>query len=228
MTVPKQPAVADELLKLLYSTPHGRMHCQEVYIALAPKFPELTRDDTETPYRESKSKWANTVQFSRLSCINKGYIYRLKDQRSGGKGYWTITEIGRDYVRSNSLVPGIVAEVEEPEDIVSDQLYYEGAIKQITVNVYERNVEARRSCLNYYGTKCCVCNFDFKAFYGLIGEGFIHVHHIKPLVEIGEEYELDPISDLRPVCPNCHAIIHRKKPAYTIEEVKAFVSIPEL
>ncbi len=36
-----------------------------------------------------------------------------------------------------------------------------------------------------------------------MGEGFIHVHHLKPLSEVGYEYRVDPIRDLRPVCPNC-------------------------
>jgi hypothetical protein len=36
------------------------------------------------------------------------------------------------------------------------------------------------------------------------------------------------INDLIPVCPNCHAMIHRRKPAaYSIEEVKEFVAQAE-
>lgn len=50
--------------------------------------------------------------------------------------------------------------------------------------------------------------------------GFIHVHHINQISDIGKEYEVDPIKDLIPVCPNCHAMIHSKRPAFTIEEIK--------
>ena len=53
--------------------------------------------------------------------------------------------------------------------------------------------------------------------------GLIHVHHCKPLSEIQEGYEVDPIKHLIPICPNCHAVIHRRKPPYTIEEVKGFL-----
>ena len=50
------------------------------------------------------------------------------------------------------------------------------------------------------------------------------VHHLTPLSEIEEEYEVDPINDLRPVCPNCHAIIHLKpRQPFTLKEVKTFI-----
>ncbi len=105
-----------------------------------------------------------------------------------------------------------------PEE-VQDSLY-EGAKKQIVINSYERNPIARMKCINFYGAYCSVCNFSFENTYGSVGENYIHVHHIIPLSEINEEYEIDPLKHLRPVCPNCHAMIHRRKPAYTIEEMR--------
>lgn len=86
----------------------------------------------------------------------------------------------------------------------------EGAIKTITVNKYERSTEARNKCIKHHGCTCKVCGLNFKEMYGVIGEGFIHVHHIKPLCEIKEGYEVDPVNDLIPVCPNCHAMLHKK------------------
>lgn len=111
-------------------------------------------------------------------------------------------------------------EAEEPEDVQPGQIYYEGALTQVTVNIYERNTSARRVCIQHYGAKCFICGFDFKKIYGEMGDGFIHVHHIKPLSEIGGGYTLDPIKDLRPVCPNCHAMLHRRKPAFSIEDIQ--------
>lgn len=96
----------------------------------------------------------------------------------------------------------------------------EGQKKQITSNSYERNPEARRRCVDHYGFRCAVCSFDFQTKYGELGKDFIHVHHLKPVSEIGELYYVDPIEDLRPVCPNCHAMLHRRKPSLSIDELK--------
>ncbi len=99
----------------------------------------------------------------------------------------------------------------------------EGAVKSIMVNAYERNPVARKKCIDHYGTKCCVCDFDFEKIYGSLGREFTHVHHLKQLSEIKEEYIVNPIEDLRPVCPNCHAMLHRSGALLSIEELKARV-----
>lgn len=75
-------------------------------------------------------------------------------------------------------------------------------------------------CIDHYGTNCFVCGFNFGKVFGRLGEGFIHVHHLQPLSEIGREYEVDPIKDLRPLCPNCHAMIHRRSPPLAIDDLE--------
>jgi len=107
-------------------------------------------------------------------------------------------------------------------DEVDDSLT-EGAKKTITVNAYERNSEARDRCIKLYGLDCAVCSFNFESFYGLRGKDFIHVHHLTPLSEIGESYRVNPEHDLRPVCPNCHAMLHRKG-NISIEELQKEIS----
>ena len=66
-------------------------------------------------------------------------------------------------------------------------------------------------------------DFDFKKTYGEVGRVFIHLHHIKPLSEIKDEYTLNPIEDLIPICLNWHSMLHRKLPAYNVEEIKNFM-----
>lgn len=109
----------------------------------------------------------------------------------------------------------------ELDETNSEKVFLEGATRQIKVNAYERNAEARTICINHYGLNCSICGFNFEKFYGEVGAGFIHVHHLRPLSEIRQDYRLNPIKDLRPVCPNCHAMLHQRKPAYSIDELKA-------
>lgn len=123
-----------------------------------------------------------------------------------------------EFVYEDELQPIVLA-----EEVLDAQKYSEGATQQIFINVYERNPEARRKCIEHYGTSCYVCEFQLDRVYGKIGSGFIHVHHLKSISEIGQEYEVDPVEDLRPVCPNCHAMLHRKTPAYTIEELRDII-----
>lgn len=115
---------------------------------------------------------------------------------------------------------------EDSEIILREgQIYYEGTAKQVTLTRYERNKKARLECIQHYGTACVICEFDFGETYGALGAGFIHVHHIIPLSEIRDDYRVDPVNDLRPVCPNCHAMIHRKIPAFEIDEVKSLLTV---
>jgi 5-methylcytosine-specific restriction protein A len=116
----------------------------------------------------------------------------------------------------------LTGEFSSPEEIPSRYAgkLFEGAIKTMTINAYERNPLARKLCIDHYGTICSVCNFDFEVKYGEIGKGFIHVHHLIPLAEIGATYEIDPIEDLRPVCPNCHSMLHIDEDVLSIDELK--------
>jgi 5-methylcytosine-specific restriction protein A len=101
--------------------------------------------------------------------------------------------------------------------------YKEGEARQVTADVYERSRAARSACLDRYGCRCVVCGFDFRAFYGDLGRGFIHVHHLRPLSEAQSRHRIDPVRDLRPVCPNCHAMLHAGNDVLTIEALKALV-----
>jgi hypothetical protein len=110
-----------------------------------------------------------------------------------------------------------------PEEVVETPTLIEGAVRQVTVNAYERNPEARRRCIEAHGTSCCICGFSFGTVYGEVAEGYIHVHHLRPLSEVSGAYVVDPVTDLRPVCPNCHAVLHLGGECRSIEEVRHLV-----
>lgn len=115
-----------------------------------------------------------------------------------------------------------------PEEITqSATKFFEGTTKKISVNKYERNPQARNLCIKKKGTKCLICDFDFGKVYGANFANKIHVHHLVPISQINEKYELNPEKDLIPVCPNCHMILHSKgnNDVYTVEQVKMFIEM---
>jgi 5-methylcytosine-specific restriction protein A len=113
-----------------------------------------------------------------------------------------------------------------PQELPSG-VFVEGAVRTIRVNAYERDRRARQACLDHFGYDCVCCGFNFERTYGPLGRGFIHVHHTVPLASIGHSYEVDPIRDLVPVCPNCHAIIHspHPEPALSIAAMRELVAL---
>lgn len=113
--------------------------------------------------------------------------------------------------------------VAQGEGFESDRLR-EGAPQEARVTTYERSPEARARCIAHHGTACVVCGFDFGRQYGPTAEGFTHVHHLTPLGVLRQEHEVDPVRDLRPVCANCHAVIHMDGGCRTIKEVKAMIA----
>jgi len=98
-------------------------------------------------------------------------------------------------------------------------------VRSVKVDIYERSSIARGKCIEYHGLNCLICGINFGEKYGTLGEGFIHVHHLRPLHTIGEDYVVDYKKDLIPVCPNCHAMIHRIPDVekMSINEIKEFM-----
>jgi 5-methylcytosine-specific restriction protein A len=111
-----------------------------------------------------------------------------------------------------------------PDEVDPEIKYSEGKTKKVLINSYERNPIARKKCIEHYGLNCQVCGFNFEEKFGELGKDFIHVHHIVDIATIGNEYSVNPLTDLIPVCPNCHSMLHKRKPAYSIEELKEILN----
>jgi hypothetical protein len=98
-------------------------------------------------------------------------------------------------------------------------VFREGNCQQVTVNKYERDPKARAACLAKFGCVCKVCDMNFAEEYGdEIGHGFIHVHHIEMLS--GGVRDVNAETDLIPVCPNCHSMLHRRNPPLEVRELR--------
>ena len=50
------------------------------------------------------------------------------------------------------------------------------------------------------------------------------VHHLLPIALTAGKYVVDPIIDLRPVCPNCHPMPHRQDPPIAIEDLRKLLA----
>lgn len=103
-------------------------------------------------------------------------------------------------------------------------IHTEGARYSIVSTAIERNAKARNECIAFHGNTCHVCDFNFEQNYGDLGKGFIHVHHRVDLADKKSVHKVDPKKDLVPLCPNCHAMAHQKRPAISVEKLRKIVA----
>ena len=138
------------------------------------------------------------------------------------EGHNTIRKIEREI---HQKFCNVLSEIHANRTIGNEiNTYWEGELEQVTITTHERNIEARNKCIQSKGTKCFVCGFDFEKTYGELGKGFIHIHHTNPISNRDGRYEINIEEDLYPVCPNCHAMLHRRKEAtLSIEELKFII-----
>jgi hypothetical protein len=133
--------------------------------------------------------------------------------------------ISEDFGYSYSLVYEHTPPVEEtlliaPEETPYETELFEGEARKASITTRLRCAKAREKCLAHYGYDCTVCGFNFQKQYGEIGKRFIHVHHLAFLAKGPERRRVDPVEALRPVCPNCHAMLHSRNPEFMIEELQ--------
>ena len=108
-----------------------------------------------------------------------------------------------------------------PEEMPNGVSYKEGAVRRIWIDARERDPAVRNACLEAHGKSCAVCGMTFAEEYGDQAAEIIHVHHLNPLSQTSGERPVDPKTELRPVCPNCHAVIHQaEERMLSIDDVK--------
>lgn len=179
-------------------------------------------EDAEIKYSEQPILTKDSISTPRYLLLNKYKDIRFEKDEKGNIKYFN-SKLIRHTTKGISKLNGHSSSKDDYQwdEIPNPETVYEGAKKEIFVNSYERSREARDKCIAARGCKCSVCGMDFEKMYGELGHGFIHVHHLVPISTIGKEYELDPVKDLVPVCPNCHAMLHRNNSkTLTIEELK--------
>lgn len=88
-------------------------------------------------------------------------------------------------------------------------------IAEITFRSRNRSlVEAKKTGSEM---RCEICGFSFSEKYGPLGKGYIIAHHIRPISFGPTRTRLD---DVVLVCANCHAMIHRRRPPLSPNELR--------
>ena len=173
--------------------------------------------------RFGKSGFNNTLVFFLKS---RGSLIRKRPAVSGGSMRLACIRIFQQPSTAAKCPTSESASefISYPNEESSTATFVEGATRVAIVNAYERSSRARDACIKHFGLDCAVCGFNFEEQFGKIGEGFIHVHHLRDLAKVGGKYKVDPVNDLRPVCPNRHAMLHVETPAMSISKLKTLRS----
>lgn len=212
----------------IYATkPYMKVMFKTIVEKVGMSSEEITDDkkfwyDTEEYENSLSGKYARLRLIERVDS-EKLSLYELKENglKAAPQGPMKVKEQLEVYLESN--FNDYYSDGVFPEEV--SETLEEGHRRTVTVNKYERSSIARQKCIEEHGLNCAVCNMNFEEVYGEIGKGFIHVHHIVPLHEIGGSYKVDHKRDLVPVCPNCHAMLHRKtnEVNLSISELKKIV-----
>lgn len=168
---------------------------------------------------DSEDVWAQT--WSRLALsMNKGQLELGIDE-----GEPDAHIVCRWTGRFAAAVVAILPTEEAGESVESDVIGYpEGALKTVRTNRYERDRRNRAVAIAIHGTACKGCGLEMGTRYGSVAAGFVEIHHITPVSQLGAGYVIDPVRDLVPLCPNCHAVVHRRDPPLTVSEVELLLN----
>jgi len=174
---------------------------------------EAYNDNNDGPYMKVK-----LLEYTNSEALK---LYKLRNNGINGNPQGRIIVKDKrlsDYIRHCFLTSSVIITDNEVE-------LHEGGIKTGFINRYERSKLARTKCLEHHGISCKVCLISFEKFYGEIGKNYIHVHHIEPISTKREAYIIDYKKDLIPVCPNCHAMLHKKlnNKSVSVEQLKNLI-----
>jgi len=201
MTIPRRSIIKADLLELLKA--RRSLSAQQAYSALAKKWRLSARDKAKK--RSGDLLYRHEIRFARQDLVGEGLVTRPSQS---GWGTWT-------------LKAGVYRQPEQyADEIPASVRLIEGATSRVVVNRFERNREGRSVCLKAHGFSCKVCGIILEATYGPVGKEAIHVHHLVPISRMRKKYRLNPKKHLVPICPNCHYIVHRREPPFTLIQVR--------
>jgi predicted HNH restriction endonuclease len=160
--------------------------------------------------------------------LNDEYLEKLHIDRSN---YWhdAVRKISKEtydkIVNLASVTKVVPSSGQETNDLSGDlESGEEGKSSKKYVTIYERDNRNRQQAIAIHGLSCFGCGFNFEKYYGEYAKGYIQIHHVKPVSELGGTVKINPETDLIPLCANCHAIVHRKrKQTLSLEDLKELI-----
>jgi len=216
----------NDIVYIYCTKPYKRVMYKTKVIEINKFFAEC-QDDKEFWFDLKEYENAKSKKFCRIKLIEQVDSAKLSLDVLKDKGLGSAPQ-GPIKLYTEELVSYIDSNFNDYEsegffnDINNDEPIFEGHKLTVQVDKYERSSIARGKCIEFHGCKCYICGFDFEKKYGDVGREFIHVHHKTPLHTIKSDYCVDYKKDLIPVCPNCHAMLHRKENGkyLSVEELK--------
>lgn len=173
--------------------------------------------------------------------INSSGKYTLTDE---GERYLAENIKQIEYLFSNKFTSSEVVDVVTAIENTSgkkrkvyvyseDDMVSEGkAVSKKTI-IKKRSRKLRMAAIKHYRKSdgkiyCAACGFCFEDKYGDIGKDFIEIHHENPVYQYSddgfEEYIAEAVKKVRPLCANCHRMIHHNgKRPISIDELKKFI-----
>jgi len=200
----------------------------------------LTAEDLKIRRNRNELIWKNDLAYVRKHLAIEGFYVSTE------RNNWSITDNGKEYLLSlfeEVLNCNSFSKIKETAILAAKAClltdttirklntdeFYEGSPLLRSHIIRERNRELvekakRQFQENHQGKLYCeICGFDFNKVYGGLGNGFIEVHHIKPVSSM-QEGEKTKLEDLVMLCSNCHSIVHRKQPWLSMPELKAILN----
>ena len=172
--------------------------------------------------------------------LDDRYGYTKLTRSKSTNASHSITKKGKDFLLSNIEVlenlfsnnfdyPYVIDGLKEINNSIQNQkkiyifdenFYINEGKKIVKKTVFvERSSQLRKFAIEKFSINgvllCQACNFDFYKVYGVLGSGFIEIHHLKPIYtyELSDTTVLfdEAINNLCPLCANCHRMIHKNK-----------------
>ena len=100
------------------------------------------------------------------------------------------------------------AEAKKSRSRKAKPLFSEGGTHEITCEIKHRDPALKRHAIAKYGYGCMICDFSFMEMYGDAGEGYIELHHLKPISKQKGKHTVT-VEEVIVACANCHRVLHK-------------------